>query len=422
LFSIFPFLRWTVRGGIAVIDQSLISGTNFLISVLLARWLGPSQYGAYALAYSIFLLLATFHTAILTEPMMVFGSGKYSKENKNYFGLIIYGHISLMIPIIFLLLLSAFVLGRLYSFELRENLVGLAFAAPMTLLFWAARRAQYVNIDPSKALLGSLIYSILLLGIVFFLYRINLLSGGSVFISMGVCALLASMVLIYHLHPIWNIKGNLKPMKVVSDHWCYGRWALALAGLSWFPTNIYYSILPIWIGLEGAAALKAITNFALPLLHVIGAISLLLLPLLASYWLNSKQNFTNVIKISLAFFILISVLYAILLLFFKGEIFSFLYGNKYENFSNLIPFVLLLPFVASFTSVLGGALRSMEHPEKIFWSYVVSTIIVLIIGVPLVISLGIRGALYGMFLSSMSTATMMYLFYKYFQRKASLLK
>ena len=52
------FARWVTKGGLAIVDQGLISGSNFLIGILLARWLMPEAYGAFALAFSVFLLLS----------------------------------------------------------------------------------------------------------------------------------------------------------------------------------------------------------------------------------------------------------------------------------------------------------------------------------------------------------------------------
>ena len=35
------------KGNLAILGRGLISGSNFIISILLARWLMPDQYGAY---------------------------------------------------------------------------------------------------------------------------------------------------------------------------------------------------------------------------------------------------------------------------------------------------------------------------------------------------------------------------------------
>jgi len=47
-------LHWTGKGGLAVVDQALFAGSNFLLSILLARWLTPAEYGAFAVADAVF--------------------------------------------------------------------------------------------------------------------------------------------------------------------------------------------------------------------------------------------------------------------------------------------------------------------------------------------------------------------------------
>jgi len=47
---------WIAKASLAITDEALISGSNFALSIVLARWLNAEQYGAYALAFSLFLL------------------------------------------------------------------------------------------------------------------------------------------------------------------------------------------------------------------------------------------------------------------------------------------------------------------------------------------------------------------------------
>ena len=86
-------VHWGKKGGLTLLDQGLFSGANFLVNILLARWLAPEEYGAFAVAYSIFLLLAAFHTAVLTEPMMIFGAGKYVDKFPKYLGILLFGQL-----------------------------------------------------------------------------------------------------------------------------------------------------------------------------------------------------------------------------------------------------------------------------------------------------------------------------------------
>src|SRR3984893_19403337 len=84
--------RW-IRGGIfAVVDQGLMSGSNFALSILLARWLTPEQYGAYAVALSIFFFVSTVHQALLLEPLSVLGTSEYSVRRRDYAGAMLWFH------------------------------------------------------------------------------------------------------------------------------------------------------------------------------------------------------------------------------------------------------------------------------------------------------------------------------------------
>ena len=78
------FLPWAAKGGLALLDFGLYSGSNFLLGILLARWMAPEQYGAYALVFSIFILVAFLYQALLLEPLSVFSGTTYSKNLRGY--------------------------------------------------------------------------------------------------------------------------------------------------------------------------------------------------------------------------------------------------------------------------------------------------------------------------------------------------
>ena len=45
---------WIGRGFWTIADQALLSGSNFIVSVLLARHLSASDYGSFTVAFAIF--------------------------------------------------------------------------------------------------------------------------------------------------------------------------------------------------------------------------------------------------------------------------------------------------------------------------------------------------------------------------------
>src|SRR5438045_8021636 len=90
-----PELRRLVGNGFwAIADQGLFAGSNFILNIVLARWLSPDEYGAFGVAFSIFLLVGTLHSSLLTEPMTVFAPGKFRERIEKYVGICLYGHVA----------------------------------------------------------------------------------------------------------------------------------------------------------------------------------------------------------------------------------------------------------------------------------------------------------------------------------------
>src|SRR5260370_33255829 len=155
---------WIRKGAFAVADQGLVSGSNFLLSILLARWLAPEQYGAYALAFSIFFFVSAVHQALLLEPMSVLGPSEYSGRQRTYIGAMLWFQGAFSILLLTVFGGAAWLAASLGDQNLAAALLGLALGAPGILLFWLARMACYVQLAPATAARGATRYSLLLLG------------------------------------------------------------------------------------------------------------------------------------------------------------------------------------------------------------------------------------------------------------------
>jgi O-antigen/teichoic acid export membrane protein len=406
-------MPWVGKGSLAILDQGLFAGSNFLLNVLLARWLEPADYGAFALAYSVFLLLGVFHNAIFTEPMLVFGPGKYRERFPEYLGILLRGHCALMLPGAALLAAAAFLLGWLYSPEVERAFLALAIAGPFILLLWLLRRAFYVRLNPGWAAGGGAVYLLILLASILTLHTAGRLTPATGFLAMAAASLITCLILLVLLRP--TLAADSSAIRAVAaDHWRYGRWSLATAGIGWLPSNVYYVLLPNWFGLEGAGAFRALMNLAMPVLHSIGALSGILLPVLVRNRKKSgSHGMAKTMKSFLALFVAGSALYLILFWGLRSQLFQLLYGGKYQEYTFLpVLLVGLLPFGSSLVAVLGCALRALERPEWIFWCYVGSGAVTLLLGIPLAAHVGVSGGLLGLLFSYLVTAALMLWFYR----------
>src|SRR5690242_19498314 len=101
---------WLRKCLLAVIDQGLISGSNFLLAILLARWLPAEQYGAYALSFAVFVLFSFLQQGLFLEPMSVFGPSTYQKSQREYLGSLLW----LQAALAALILIAVVIPGALY--------------------------------------------------------------------------------------------------------------------------------------------------------------------------------------------------------------------------------------------------------------------------------------------------------------------
>ena len=420
---------WQKKAFWTLSDQAMFSGSNFLISVLLARWLSPTAYGAYSIAYSAFLMVATLHSAILVEPMLIFGSGKYASRFSSYFKTLLRGHVFLIVPANILLLLAGFSFGRLYSAAVRNAIWGLVVGSAGILLFWLVRRVFYVMLMPHRSAVASGVYFLSVIATVAVLRRTGLLSAFSAFLAMAIASVCASAAVLAVSPDVWQLNGpELRDSEVATDHWVYGRWAVCTAAIQWFPANMYFYLLPTWQDLVATGALRALLNVAMPVLQAISALSVLLLPSLVRERRIGPSHVTRMMLRYLLLFLVGAGLYVCLLWPFRQRVFDLASGSNYSTYSGA-PLILacLLPFGSAFTSVLANGLRALEHPDRLFWCYLTSAIGALTVGLPLTSRYGVTGALLGIHVSSIFTIVTMVWLYRYtirneFSREAAALE
>ncbi|HUZ48082.1 MAG TPA: polysaccharide biosynthesis C-terminal domain-containing protein [Terriglobia bacterium] len=412
--SISETASWTAKGGLAVLDQGLFAGTNFITNLLLARWLAPNEYGAFALAYSVFLLFGTLYSSFLTDPMLVYGPGKYFSRLQQYLGLLLRGHFLISASLGIMLCTVALAVGRFYPM-VGWALAGVALAAPWILLVWFARSAFYIESKPGWPAAGGAIYCAGLLAWIALLHAMGGLTPFSAIVAMGGAGLVVSALLLSRMRTHWRQSFDAAGTRyVAASHWSYGRWVAPSRATAWVPTNIYFAILPLWFGLSDAGALKALLNFSLPVIHTLTALGVLLLPsLIRSRSKDGRQGVTHTVHWFFALSLMGTIVYAALLWIFRNQALYLLYGEKYEHYSSLT-FLLacLVPFGSCLAEPYSRALVAIERPDLMFKSSVAGGIVAIVLGVPLVAAFGLTGALAGVSVAGIVFGFMSYFYYK----------
>jgi O-antigen/teichoic acid export membrane protein len=393
---------WAMKGGLAILDQGIFTGSNFVISILLARWLSPEQYGSYAVAFAIFLFILTFHQALMLEPMSVFGGSVFRNCLRGYLKALLSLHLGISLMIVIVLSVSAgiaFKLGPAGS--LPSALVGVAFAAPSILLFWLLKRTFYLKLSPAPSAAAALLYCVLTMGGLAVVYKHGLLSVFTALLLMGIGSLGASGFLLVYLRlRLSSSQDAPGVLDIGLRHWRYGRWALGANAMMWVPINLFYPLLSRFSGMAQAGELKALMNFASPMLQTCAALSSLMLPYSARVLEQRGGAGVNVIlKRMTLLCVACAIPYWVVILALKGPAFRLLYSGRYTEVVYLLPIVALVSIFGSAFFGPSIVLRSLESPGSVFAAVSVSSCIAVAVGVPLTRALGVRGAVWSMVLS-----------------------
>jgi O-antigen/teichoic acid export membrane protein len=415
--------QWGVKGGVTLLDQAVFSGSNFVLNVLLARWLDPSAYGAFVVAFAIYLFFTGFHNALILEPMSILGPANHRHEMPAYITQQIYLHFVISGGLGLLLVLAGLVVSEIgrqpADARLTSAMMGAGIALPFMLFIWLVRRIYYVLGNPIGALLCSLTYSALLgLGIYATRHAATAVPLGYWYLVLGVASFMGALLpLTIARIPLRRATaGGRESRKVLQELWAFGRWLVIATVLYTIGAQIQVFVTAGLLDLGSAGTWRAVQNFALPVMQSITAIAALGLPVLSAEF--GKGNFQELRRKGLfvtAWLSALALLYEIALMFFSAPLEQLIYGPKFASFAWLIPLVGLVPVLASVEAGFSLIVRSLQRPV-FYVIYTASTAVAGIIFAPILIARwGLAGAAVSQLLVALvSLAVIVYIYRRWF--------
>jgi O-antigen/teichoic acid export membrane protein len=254
-------------------DQAVVSAANFLMGLLLARYLGPAGYGQFVLSYNVLLFVAGIQGAIIVSPMMVIGAALPAARSKEYFSAILVEQ---------LLFSAAFVVALVFALSIASQLApqwGLAillwplvFAGAGFLCQDFSRRYLFVQNRARSALINDLATHGLRCALLVGLGLALSLTTRNAFWVIGstcVAGVLASAILSPKRGSV-VFPSRESLISVAREHWSFGKWLLAEIMLYWCGSQLVIYVAAHMISVSAVGAISAGQN-------IIGAANILFL-------------------------------------------------------------------------------------------------------------------------------------------------
>ncbi len=410
-------LAWLRKAAVALADQGLVSGSGFIVNVLLARWLAPAQYGAYTVAFSIFLFVSGFHNALVVEPMCVFGPSSYRDSLRAYLGTLVRLHLGSLLG---LGVAASRHWGAGAAFS-GSAFWGAGLGIPCILFFWLWRQVAYLNLRPELAVRGAAVYTLVAFMLTLAFHRLGWLSPFGAFVVQATAALAASALLIILIRP--QLSSHALPRSspsILRRHWEYGRWAVITAFVYWFSTGASYVIAGLLLRMDDVAGLRALQTFVLPVPQFITAISHLVVP-----WASARfadQNAAGIRRpigrVTLVF-TSAALLYLAAVWLFGKPLIDLMYRGRYNEFSYLLTFLAIPAILTAAAQGPAIAVVAMRLPSEVSLAYTVAGGVNILAGVILTRYWGLLGNVLGT--SSAALAFLVVISYRYKARLSQML-
>lgn len=383
-------------------DQALSVGGMFLVNVALARTQSKEEYGVFALSYSVFTFLAGVHNAAILETYTVYGSGRYHRHLPEY------GRLLWRRNVLLSLGLSATVAAIWGALEwvlpafASGTILGLALSCGVLLTASFIRRTFYIRRRPDLAARFSTVFFATCTLLLWLSIRVRVLDGFCAFVIAALAWTVAGVSVAREL-PGSTARQNFMEIepKYWSEHWKYARWVLVTALVFQFTTQGYYWLAAGLLSVKETGDLRAMFNLVSPVDQVYIAMSFLILPMMAHRYASSQM--AGLLPLWKAYCIGCLVVmggFAALVNLFGKSAMHALYAGRFDDVAPFVGTLAFLPFVMAAGNTMNDALKASEKPKLVFNAYVCSGTATFLVGIPLVMRLGLRGAVYGTLFSA----------------------
>lgn len=325
------FVRSPNRRSIALgfIDQAFSSATNFGLSVIAGRLLGPSGLGEVFLGFSIYLVGLGLQRRLLTEPLVASTAGEDPQRLGVTTGMSLTVSIVAGLAATVVALAAGFALPGLPG---RGTLLIAPWLLPV-LLQDVIRSILFRNARPAAAAMNDGVWFVVMALAVIPAWRIG--TAEAVLACWAIGAVAASIV------GFVQLAARPRSPRAAFRWWRhdalpFGKWNAGAAILSQVGSNAGIFILSMILGAASLGGLRAAESVFAPLTLVIPAISLPGLPIVARAVSGDLRRALS-LSIRLSVIALAATFVYVTVIALGGwRLLPFLFGESFAQFKDLI--------------------------------------------------------------------------------------
>ena len=395
-----------------LLDQIIVSGSSFLITILLIKYTSVKFFGEFSFIWLINYFVLGFQSSLITSPMFTLYP-KISDEKKAVF----LGNLFFIFLIFTAIFSLIFIIGINFFTKLID--LDLSFKSIISVVA-CINLFQFHNLIKrffyciKKNYLS--FYSDLLAYTVFFIIFMYFLRNDNIDLDKFFHFYSFSLLIgsFFFLLIVKRIQFNLKFFKEHFLHtWKISKW-FSLSNLCyWFTYNFWFIASGAILGSVTYGILKSMANIA-GFYNLIYQSLEYLFPQKISeeYMKNKTLGMINYANKFTKMGIVVGLIFLISIYFFGESLIALLYSEELTKFAWFLYTFSFINFFQFFTYPINFILRTLDYTKPIFYSYLLAAIFTLLLSNLIINKLNETGVFLGILVSNFLIIAVTYFFMK----------
>lgn len=399
------------------VDQILVSASNFLLSIIILRFIGLEVFGIFSFYWLFLILIYGLQISYIISPMLT-NAPKQNSSTVNYF----YGGIFIQ-QLIFTLLISLiifFILKFLTNFsspyQFEKYYLQFALIVIVTQLHQFVRRLLFSKKLYFRALIGDFVTYLSLIISLLYLKFIDQFILTNIWWLFFYAFLLGSII---NFKIIFSLNYRSKYiLETIKGNWIIGKWLLFTSLSQWFSGNLWLVNAGLLLGPYVFGMVRACQTL-LNISNIIFQSIENFVPGIASKKFVSggiKEMEIFIKKFSIKYFIIILFIVLMVILFSK-HLLNFFYGSETANYYQILIYLSFILPIHFLQYPLNYSLRTLGKTKGIFISFLFSAIFAIISSKFIISYFKIEGLIFGLYASQIIIISILFLNYYQIKKK-----
>lgn len=372
-------------------DQAVVSMTNFVTMVLLARELSPDAYGAFVLVYGVLLFLNNMQVGLFTQPHNVLGAIRQGEADAyaRYTTTTFVSQLAFVVVLVELILIAA-LSARLLDWSVTPLLFALAPAAITWQVQEFVRRVYYTEGRVNEAFFNDLLsYGGQTVGLAV-AWRAGVLSGPLALYILAATSGVAALVGIWRLRSLFRREFD---HALVRENWNFGKWLFGANVVQSSSIQLHLVLIAAIVGVAGTGLYRAVQNLVAPTHIIMNAVKSMAMPRAAYLYNHGGTAAMRAYLVRVVLLALVPIAgYLVLAGIFAEQLLDRFYSGQYHGYAPLVWIFSLAYLMVYVIQMLTLTLSAMRVTRAVLIAEASAVVAGIVVGVPLLLVFDVYGA------------------------------